>query len=229
MGKVIQINKLVKFTLPCDIPEEKRNEKNNIVCFICKNGDVLYNNKINGVQVEFYGMNNTIIIYEGTKFNKCKIKCGNNMNILIMESSKMILNLNIMAKMSRGGNVFIGKNFQCFGVTLKMQSDKSIFIGSDCMMSGGIFIWNTDGHAILDENLKCINKDEDVIIGRKVWIGHNVEILKGVHIQHDSVVGSRALVTNKFIESNVVIAGIPAKIVRHNITWSSMFPSFYEG
>ncbi len=43
--------------------------------------------------------------------------------------------------------------------------------------------------------------------------------MKKVRIADNSVVGSASVVTKKFDEENVVIAGNPAKICRRNIMW----------
>ena len=50
-------------------------------------------------------------------------------------------------------------------------------------------------------------------IGKNCWLGDGVCIMPGVTIGDNVVVGANAVVTHSF-ESNVVIAGIPAKIIR---------------
>ena len=53
-----------------------------------------------------------------------------------------------------------------------------------------------------------------IIIGDNVWIGDHATILKGVTIGDNSVVGAGAVVTQP-VPANVVVAGNPAKIVKH--------------
>ena len=43
--------------------------------------------------------------------------------------------------------------------------------------------------------------------------------MKKVEIQDGSVVGANSVVTKKFNEPNIIIAGNPAKIIRRNILW----------
>ena len=50
-------------------------------------------------------------------------------------------------------------------------------------------------------------------IGRKVWIGAGVIITKGVTIGDNSIVAAGAVVTHD-IPSNVIAAGVPARILR---------------
>ena len=57
------------------------------------------------------------------------------------------------------------------------------------------------------------HKIAPVIIGDNVWIGANATILPGVKIGDCSVVAAGALV-NKDVPNNVVVAGVPAKIVK---------------
>ena len=44
--------------------------------------------------------------------------------------------------------------------------------------------------------------------------------MKGVTVKDNCVIGSSSLVNNSFEESNVIIAGVPAKIIKRNIEWS---------
>ena len=44
-------------------------------------------------------------------------------------------------------------------------------------------------------------------------------INKGVSIKQDTIIGTGSVVTKPFDESNVVIAGTPAKIVKRNVVW----------
>ena len=44
-------------------------------------------------------------------------------------------------------------------------------------------------------------------------------LLKGVKIEGHSIIGSGSVVTKSFGETNVVIAGNPAKIVKKDIDW----------
>ena len=53
-----------------------------------------------------------------------------------------------------------------------------------------------------------------IVIGNNVWIGGHASILPGVTIGDNCVVGSGSVVTKDF-PANVVIAGNPARVIRH--------------
>ena len=52
-----------------------------------------------------------------------------------------------------------------------------------------------------------------VEIGNNVWIDSGVVVLRGVSIGSGSVVGAGAVVVRD-VPSNVVVAGVPAKIIK---------------
>jgi len=99
------------------------------------------------------------------------------------------------------------------------EDGMSITIGTDCMLSGRIRVYTTDGHSIIDANTgKRINPAKKVVIGNHVWIGSDVKILKGVEIGSNSIIASGAVVTGK-IPPNSIAAGCPAKVVKQGVTW----------
>lgn len=128
--------------------------------------------------------------------------------------------------------ISIGKNLAVFGdlyVTASGYKGARIIIGDDCLFSKGISIRNEDGHTIIDNDTQeCISLPKDTIIGNHVWIGWHVTILKGSVIGDNSVVGACSLVNKAFPESNVIIAGMPAKIIKRNINWDVSSVAAYE-
>lgn len=52
-----------------------------------------------------------------------------------------------------------------------------------------------------------------VCIGNNVWIGEGVCVMPGVTIGDNVIIGANAVVTHSF-PKNVVIAGVPAKIIK---------------
>ena len=120
-----------------------------------------------------------------------------------------------------GGAISIGNKTGISGNThLASIEGKKIQIGDDCMLSANIVIRVGDSHSVLDKNtMQRINPSKDVVIGDHVWIGNQVCILKGSKISSNSIIGTGSIVTKAFNESNVAIAGNPAREIKSNINW----------
>lgn len=125
--------------------------------------------------------------------------------------------------MWRGYNYW--KNFSCVDVQFLLNEDALISIGEDCMFSAAIKLWGSDGHSIinLEDNTVC-NKSTGIVIGNHVWICENVRILKNSLVSDNSVIANSSLVCKKFYDSNVIIAGNPANIIKRNIDWKRESP-----
>jgi acetyltransferase-like isoleucine patch superfamily enzyme len=76
-----------------------------------------------------------------------------------------------------------------------------------------------DSHSILDMSGNRINPSSNVVIGNHVWVGSRVIILKGAQISDFSIIGAGSIVSGEFPDTNVILAGVPAKIVKDNINW----------
>jgi acetyltransferase-like isoleucine patch superfamily enzyme len=73
-------------------------------------------------------------------------------------------------------------------------------------------------HPIFAEDGQRINPDKDILIGRQVWMGRGVSVLKGALIEDEAFVGAMSLV-NGHLPSASLAAGVPAKFFRTGITW----------
>jgi acetyltransferase-like isoleucine patch superfamily enzyme len=109
-----------------------------------------------------------------------------------------------------GSNVGIGH-----GCTFVIG--KQITIGSNCQLSGGCWIADSNGHtAILDERAAHKPPSADdvrpVVIGDGVWIGRQSLIFPGVKIGEGSIISAGSVVRSH-VPPFSVVAGNPAKIV----------------
>ena len=149
--------------------------------------------------------------------------------ILIKSGKKIINQLKIISIRGNNQRITIGEDFSCGGMEIQMNDgDEQLTIGDNCLFSWGIKARTSDGHSIIDlESKQPINWPDDIEIGDHVWVSEDVKILKGAKIPKDCVIGASSVVTKKFSDSNCVIAGSPAKIVRTNVTWDHKMPSKY--
>lgn len=105
---------------------------------------------------------------------------------------------------------------------VKVGNNVVIMNGSLMMASGGITI---EDDTMIAANVRLISNNHDldhrsvitclpVHIKRNCWIGAGATILRGVTIGENSVVGAGSVVT-KDVPDNVIVAGNPAKIIKH--------------
>ena len=59
---------------------------------------------------------------------------------------------------------------------------------------------------------------KEIYIGDNVWLAMNGIVLKGSYIPKGSIIGAGAVVSGRFEEENILIAGNPAIVCKHNIT-----------
>lgn len=119
-------------------------------------------------------------------------------------------------------NVTIGDGTVFCGTRIYLQDDSSnVTIGKDCMFSWGIDVWCTDVHTILDMNGNITNYGKSIEIQDHVWIGKDCKFGKNTKISKNSIVGWNSVVTKEFNETNVIIAGNPAKVVKTDVNWDA--------
>lgn len=184
-----------------------------------KNNTVVINSKLGkNFHVFLSGNNNSITIAKGAKIlSNTTIRMNGDNNHLIIEE---LANFTGPCEILMDGNsrLHFGRWSGVRGVRFLLK-DANISIGEHCMFSYGIIVRNHDSHHVLDAQTgEITNHPKDIVIGKEVWIGENVTILKGVSIGEYSVVAIGSLVT-KSCGGGVVIAGNPARIVKEGITW----------
>lgn len=204
---------------------------------IKENGKIIKFPNIKGFKVNFHGKNNKVILHEPYKLLENNfVDMAHNNGEFILESSDMpICNLRIY-RMMNNSKVHIGKNFSCRGVLVSMsgESGLALKIGNNCLFSSGIEVQPTDSHAVLDfESKKVLNRGKNITIGNHVWCSRNVTFLKGSHIPDNSVIATKCVVTKDYRGESeggggIVVGGVPAKILKRNITWSKDSPEYVE-
>jgi acetyltransferase-like isoleucine patch superfamily enzyme len=147
-----------------------------------------------------YRYQRTLLFLEGsiTFRGKCKIGMGSRLMIT--------------------GALELGENFLISGDGT-IICNKKIVIGNNSQMAWESIIMDTDHHQIYDEDGICINQDKEVILGNNVWIGARSFILKGSHINDGCIVGANTTITKSYDEKKAIIAGSPARIVKHLVSW----------
>ena len=122
-----------------------------------------------------------------------------------------------------GGIVSIGR-YNCINAGSQIRCDESVRIGSYNMISYNCDIWDTNTHCFytLEEKKAMFEKDfpvignernkpqtHPVVIGDGNWVGKNACILKGSTLGDETVVGTRAIVSNMTVGDGAKV--MPAK------------------
>jgi acetyltransferase-like isoleucine patch superfamily enzyme len=102
-------------------------------------------------------------------------------------------------------------NFQSYGCYFQNFS-ATIHIGKGTKIAPNVGII-TSNHDTRDPEKDT--EGRSVWIGRKCWIGMNSVILPGVTLGDHTTVGAGSVVTRSFPEGRCVVAGVPARIIRH--------------
>lgn len=117
-------------------------------------------------------------------------------------------------RLTIGSNSELGENCRITG---------TIVIGDDVLMGPDVVIMATSHEyqsLTTPIRLQGEAKEKPIVIGNNVWIGTRSIILPGVSVGDGCIVGAGSVVTKSFPE-NVIIAGVPAKVVRvrSEISW----------
>ena len=106
-----------------------------------------------------------------------------------------------------GDNVYI--NFDC--VILDCGKVK---IGDGCLIAPQVGIYAATHPVDLNQRLSGLENAEGITIGNNCWIGGHSTILPGTKLGNNVVVASGSVVRGSFPD-NVVIGGVPAKIIKN--------------
>lgn len=157
------------------------------------------------------------------KTGKRGLQVGKRTSILVYENGK----IQFQGKASIGqgtgicaknGTICFGDNFSC-NVNCFIYSQKGISFGDDVLLGWNINIRDNDGHPMHNDAGELVNPDKLIEMGDHVWVASYVDIMKGVKLASGTIVGTRSLVTKSNELPNVVIGGVPAKVIKENIYW----------
>lgn len=124
----------------------------------------------------------------------------------IGEGTMIVGPIECYGSLTIGRDCWIGKNF-------KINGNGNVTIGDRCDIAPEV-TFQTGGHQIGDasrragKGLICSQK-----VGNGVWIGGRVTIIGDTTIGNSSVIAGCACVVND-VEDNVLVGGVPAKIIR---------------
>jgi maltose O-acetyltransferase len=111
-----------------------------------------------------------------------------------------------------GYNIHVGENFTA-NFDLIILDVCEVRIGRGCLIGPRVGIYTATHPLDRETRASGAELGKPVTIGNDVWIGGNAVINPGVEIGDNVVVASGSVVTKSF-GSNLVIGGIPAKVIK---------------
>jgi acetyltransferase-like isoleucine patch superfamily enzyme len=164
-------------------------------------------------------------------FNKNGLRIGNNVTIgdYVKLSALGTGGLSIDDNVNIGSfsHIIVSTSFNNIGEFIRLG--KNVAVGEFSYLGGGggleigkdtiigqYFSAHPENHVFSDTNKLIRSQGVDrqgIKIGDNCWIGAKVTVLDGVNIGSNSVVAAGSVVTESFGEG-VLIAGVPAKIIR---------------
>ena len=167
------------------------------------------------------GTGNSIFIESGSVLRNCTFNIFGNSNRIRIGANVIAINAVFYIE-DNNNEIKVGDNTNICGNTeFACMEGTKIHVGKECLFSSGIHIRTGDSHSVVDFEGKRINPSKDINIGDHVWIGQRVTILKGVTVPEDCIIGIDSVVTKKFDEKHIAIAGNPAKTIKHSISWDN--------
>lgn len=110
----------------------------------------------------------------------------------------------------RGARLEIGNNvYLNYGTSICVHD--SITIGDGCVLGTYLIMADNDQHELWDRSK--LPPSRPITLGKDVWVGDRVIILKGVAIGERSVIGAGSVVTRD-VPAYSIAAGCPARVVR---------------
>jgi acetyltransferase-like isoleucine patch superfamily enzyme len=105
------------------------------------------------------------------------------------------------------------------GYQVAIVSGRGIYIGQHVLIANRVFIAGDDSHPIdptagMRDAPPRLDEAKSVWIEDGAWLGEGSTILKGVRVGYGAVVAAQAVVT-KDVPPYTVVAGNPAKVVKH--------------
>ena len=109
-----------------------------------------------------------------------------------------------------GKNINIGRNV-FINAGCKFQDQGGITIDEGALIGHGVVLATLD-HDFAPEKRQQLHP-APIHIGKRVWIGANAVVTKGVTIGDNAVVAAGAVVTQD-VPAGTIVGGVPAKVIR---------------
>ena len=159
-----------------------------------------YDDKILNHYIEVCYRNKLMEYYDLTK-TKARVESGSiiRSGVILSDSAIVLMGAIINTKAEIGDYTMV---------------DMNAVVGSGAIIKNNCHI---GAGAVIAGVMEPIS-ERGVVIEDNVLIGANATILSGIHIGKNAVIGAGSVVT-KDVEDNMVVAGVPARVINTNGEW----------
>lgn len=112
-----------------------------------------------------------------------------------------------------GAELNLGSGF--INCNTKIYCFNKITLGDNVKISEDVILRDSDNHEIVYDGYV---KNAPITIDNNVWIGMRATILKGVKIGEGAIIAAGSVV-NKDVPPHTLVGGVPAKVIKENISW----------
>lgn len=168
-------------------------------------------------RITFEGHHNHVAIGRGSSCNGLSILCRSHGTIHVGDHVRLeTLHVFLLA----AAKLIVGEHTAFVGdASIAAHEARDITIGHNCLIAGGVSFTVSDMHSIVDvETGERVNPPRPIHVGHRFWLGTKATLLKGATIGDGSIVAAHALVSGA-VPANALVGGIPAKVLRTNVTW----------
>jgi acetyltransferase-like isoleucine patch superfamily enzyme len=112
-------------------------------------------------------------------------------------------------------NVYLGTNSHINHLCCVWASKNAkIILGDNLLMGPGVGLFASN-HGIVTGQPMTFQPwtEKSIVIGDDVWLGAHCVVTAGTHIANGVIVAAGAVVTHSITQENVIVGGIPAKIL----------------
>ena len=182
------------------------------------------NDQVRFSSAHFSGNDNEVIFGNMTSAHGVNISIHGNHNRLIFGDRNYLVGCGFFVE-DDCNRVELAEHVYVYSKTeISAIEGTEVYIGKDSLLSANIMIRTGDSHVIFDNTTgERVNDSANISIHDHVWLGNGCKVLKGSQIPADCVIAAGAIVTHNCPdETNVVLGGIPAKILRRGIGWNNI-------
>ncbi len=112
-------------------------------------------------------------------------------------------------------NVYVGRNSHINHLCCVWAGETSkVVLGDNVLMGPGVSLFSVNHGTIKGQPMISQARQEaTIVVGDDVWLGANSVITAGTTIANGVLVAAGTVVTHSISEEDVIVAGVPAKII----------------